>query len=100
MNEQTANKYHALEIICAATQQPWEYSECYDAMALHTPTGYYLLTSDYCDCPEIDTLDDLMLGFYRDHETLEAEYMYIVDKVTNLETLTEWASLIRKELQQ
>ena len=99
MNEQTAQKYQALEVICAVTRQPWEYSECYNAMALHTPDGYYLLTSDYCDCPEIDTLDDLMLGFYKDHETLEAEYMYNVDKVTNIETLAEWASLIRKDLQ-
>ena len=80
----------ALATINTATSQPWEFSEVYDALTLHTPRGFYLLTSDSCHCPDIDTLDDLMLGWYPDNQ-LE-DIGRIIESVTNLETLSTWAT--------
>jgi hypothetical protein len=82
--------HQALAAINKATSQPWEFSEVYDAMTLHTPRGFYLLTSDSCHCPDIETLDDLMLGWYPDNKN-HAPWE-IIESVTNLETLTTWAT--------
>ena len=88
MNYQKAHE--ALATINKATSQVWEFSEIYNAMTLYTPRGFYLLTSDSCHCPDIDTLDDLMLGWYPDNQIEDTGT--IIESVTNLETLTTWAT--------
>ena len=82
--------HEALATINKATSQAWEFSECYDALTLYTPRGFYLLTSDSCHCPDIDSLDDLMLGWYPDNQIEDTGR--IVESVTNLETLITWAT--------
>ncbi len=86
--------HSALAVINKTTRQPWEYSEFYNAMVLHTPKGFYLLTSDFCHCPDMDSLDDLMLGWYPDNQCTDSHR--IIDSVTNLETLTTWATGVSK----
>ena len=88
MNHQ--EKHEALAKIKKATNQPWDFSETYNAMTLYTPRGFYLLTSDTCHCPDIDTLNDLMLGWYPDNQIEDTGR--IIESVTNLETLTTWAT--------
>ncbi len=82
--------HSALATINQATRQPWEYSESYNGMVLHTPAGFYLLTSDFCHCPDMDSLDDLMLGWYPDNQ--RTDKARIIDSVTDLATLTTWAT--------
>ena len=80
------NKTHiALALIKKATNQPWEFSEDYNALVLHTPNGFYLLTTPDADVPEVQDMSSLVLGWYPNTEQ-------IIDSVKNLETLTAWAT--------
>jgi hypothetical protein len=82
--------HSALATINKATNQPWEFSESYNALVLHTPSGFYLLTSQEADIPEVSDMSSLMLGWYPDNQ--KSDKARIIDSVTNLATLTAWAT--------
>lgn len=83
----------SLEIICTATGQNWEWEHTgggHSAFVLILESGYYMITDGEALAPMANELHDISLGWYDDNnEWGEGEMIHFV---TNLETLTTWAT--------
>ena len=85
----------SLKLLRYATGNEWELQNTgggHTAFVLDIQNGYYMITND-ASAPVLDEWDDITLGWYPDKEFGKpADEGIILDDVTNIEALIEWAA--------